>query len=160
MPHIEARFMFTRVDKTVPRDSTKRRLAKTKSSCRLDSSGATCFLMSVAPITKNSWSNVFNTVFHISGASCRRPRPCGLSAYVHPSSVRICHARVTAWLDWRRYWVFNAEALQQTGWASWPVVVGILLWGLRSVGPGLDAERTDTSKRVEPCTSAACMRSS
>ena len=72
--HIEARFIFTSVAMTDPRDSTKGRLARHFSSCRFRSSGATCFLMSFASVTKMPWSKVFSFDCNCSCAACKRPR--------------------------------------------------------------------------------------
>ena len=101
-------FHFTSVAMTDPRDSTKGRLVRKFSSCRFKSSSATCFLMSFASVTKKSWSIMFSSDCKFSCAACKRPRFWGLFAKAQPASLWICPTRVTAWLDWRRYRVFNA----------------------------------------------------
>ena len=65
-------------------------------------------LLDVIRITKKPWSKVFSSDCNFSCAACKRPRFWGLFAKAQPASLWICPPRVTDWLDWRRYCVFNA----------------------------------------------------
>ena len=64
--------------------------------------------MSFASVTKKPWSKVFSSDCNFSCAACKRPRFWRVFAKAQAASLWIRPTRVTAWLDWRRYCVFNA----------------------------------------------------